>query len=490
MQYLAAPGAAAINATVILGQIPWVISAYNSLPISSLVPMSSITAKLTTVAADPGLTKCSALDGGSLDVEINGLPPPGDEKLPGWKDACNAKKAFYAAASADLTTDSVFCGLSDAGYTPPAAILPAFTSSTVAGPEDRLWDVIVVGSGISGLAAASSALKRGLSVLMLEGRTRVGGRLYTDRSSVPLAVPVELGAGWFKGTTSSSSSNPLMDLVTRFSLPYVAIPGGFRAAPNYVVDSSAMSTMTGTIVASDVMMSSSDIDALNTEWASFVTALQAAATGLSVDAPLSEVITQVLAADPYAQKSPQLIANLQRLAQSRIEHEAGAETSSLSAKQFLSPSAGITGEGVYLPLGMDQLASKILSNDLLPYTGNFTLLNSVKVIGVDYTNYASPGAIKVSAYDLTKASLNAGFATYKGRSVIVTVPLGVLKRDKNGGGIDFTPPLPSTLTNTIQSLGMGNLERYAGFVSGADSSSANVSFCILASYTHHFSLFT
>ena len=40
-------------------------------------------------------------------------------------------------------------------------------------------DVIVIGAGLSGLEAALTLEENGLSVLVLEGRNRVGGRVYT-----------------------------------------------------------------------------------------------------------------------------------------------------------------------------------------------------------------------------------------------------------------------------------------------------------------------
>ena len=44
---------------------------------------------------------------------------------------------------------------------------------------DTIFDVIVVGAGLTGLTAALELRKRGLSVLILEGRDRVGGRTLT-----------------------------------------------------------------------------------------------------------------------------------------------------------------------------------------------------------------------------------------------------------------------------------------------------------------------
>jgi len=61
------------------------------------------------------------------------------------------------------------------------------------------FDVIVLGAGAAGLAAACELLKGGRSVLVLEARDRLGGRIWTRRES-GLAAPVELGAEFIHGS--------------------------------------------------------------------------------------------------------------------------------------------------------------------------------------------------------------------------------------------------------------------------------------------------
>ncbi|MFL6208488.1 MAG: flavin monoamine oxidase family protein [Pyrinomonadaceae bacterium] len=59
-------------------------------------------------------------------------------------------------------------------------------------------DVLVVGAGAAGLAAARELACAGLRVVVLEARARTGGRIYTQRVD-ELAVPVELGAEFVHG---------------------------------------------------------------------------------------------------------------------------------------------------------------------------------------------------------------------------------------------------------------------------------------------------
>ena len=62
----------------------------------------------------------------------------------------------------------------------------------------KIPDVIVIGAGAAGLAAAAELGHAGLSVTILEARDRIGGRMFTQRDPV-CQVPIELGAEFIHG---------------------------------------------------------------------------------------------------------------------------------------------------------------------------------------------------------------------------------------------------------------------------------------------------
>lgn len=58
-------------------------------------------------------------------------------------------------------------------------------------------DVVVIGAGAAGIAAARRLIANGRSVLVIEAADRIGGRAYTD--SHTFGVPYDQGAAWLQG---------------------------------------------------------------------------------------------------------------------------------------------------------------------------------------------------------------------------------------------------------------------------------------------------
>ncbi|WP_245410845.1 flavin monoamine oxidase family protein [Microvirga flavescens] len=88
-------------------------------------------------------------------------------------------------------------------------------------------DVLIVGAGAAGLAAAKSLRAAGRTVTILEARPRIGGRAYTDRS---LGAPFDAGAHYVHWR----DRNPWRKIATDLGVPLNEEEegGGFRVYRN------------------------------------------------------------------------------------------------------------------------------------------------------------------------------------------------------------------------------------------------------------------
>jgi monoamine oxidase len=85
-------------------------------------------------------------------------------------------------------------------------------------------DVVVLGGGIAGLTAARDLTAAGLTVVLLEARERLGGRIFTQQAD---KFPVELGAEFIHG-----SPPQLMNLSESAGITLAEITGQFRSRRN------------------------------------------------------------------------------------------------------------------------------------------------------------------------------------------------------------------------------------------------------------------
>ncbi|MEX2296207.1 MAG: NAD(P)/FAD-dependent oxidoreductase [Dongiaceae bacterium] len=91
------------------------------------------------------------------------------------------------------------------------AAFPAWAQAAPSNP-----DVVIVGAGAAGLAAARILAERGVSFVILESKGRVGGRAFTDTSS--FGVPFDHGAAWIH----QADHNPLTPMAHRNGYTLVA----------------------------------------------------------------------------------------------------------------------------------------------------------------------------------------------------------------------------------------------------------------------------
>jgi monoamine oxidase len=82
-------------------------------------------------------------------------------------------------------------------------------------------DVVVIGAGFAGLTVARELRQRGVSVLVLEARDRIGGRTWTDTR---LGRPLEMGGTWVHWTQPHVWAE-----VTRYGVEITQSPVAARA---------------------------------------------------------------------------------------------------------------------------------------------------------------------------------------------------------------------------------------------------------------------
>jgi monoamine oxidase len=120
--------------------------------------------------------------------------------------------------------------------------------------EDEKADVLVLGAGVAGLAAAQELSQAGLRVVVVEARDRIGGRIFTER--VPgHPLPIELGAEFIHGRPPESFA-----LVEQAGLLVYEIDGeSWLSRDGQLVPSDALWTQTDQLFAQLASVGDTDI---------------------------------------------------------------------------------------------------------------------------------------------------------------------------------------------------------------------------------------
>ena len=338
-------------------------------------------------------------------------------------------------------------------------------------------DVVVVGGGVAGLAAAASLLAAGLSVVVLEASARVGGRVQTLRRGANGGDDVvELGATWLHG----SSRNPLYDHAVRAVLlagsgSYMGVvaavgaategchpsggdPDGEEAQYDYCDHDGEMILCPGGLVVSPA-------------------AAAAVTTAVGRSLRSCSRLAGNLAVDPSASVWAAMHADFEAAA------GAGAFAASCSARI----AAGLfevrhCDESLYTGApGLSHLSTRgygeydLMNGVNTPPPGGFGSIVDHLAAGVAAAAAASSTGSGAETILLGRRAVRIAYGpplstvtcengeVYSARCVIVTVSLGVLKHwttpGPAGGAEVFYPPLPARKVDAIARLGFGAIEK-------------------------------
>src|SRR5205814_6706491 len=86
------------------------------------------------------------------------------------------------------------------------AATPGFARRASAAPLPREADIVVIGAGAAGIAAARRIVAANRKVIVIEASDRIGGRCLTDTATFDM--PFDRGARWMH----SPDTNPLIKL--------------------------------------------------------------------------------------------------------------------------------------------------------------------------------------------------------------------------------------------------------------------------------------
>jgi monoamine oxidase len=253
-------------------------------------------------------------------------------------------------------------------------------------------DILVIGAGAAGIAAARTALAAGRRVRVLEARPRPGGRAVTSHA---LGVPFDLGATWLH----AAETNPLAPEARALGIP--------------LHDSDALRNEV-TFIGTRRITPAED-RAYDAAWRAFEAAIAARAAAPGPDVPAAE-------AAPRGGPWDATVATWQG------EVIAAAPLSAISLRDFA--------------------ATLLSGGNLLPEGGLGALLARL----AEGLPIAFDARVERLAWSGQAVAAEGGFGRITAGAVICTLPTPLIA----GEALRFDPPLPPALRDAAAALPLGH----------------------------------
>lgn len=288
---------------------------------------------------------------------------------------------------------------------------------------NRKLHIGVVGAGLAGLRCADLLLRNGFRVTVLEARNRLGGRLHQER--LPNGHLIDTGPNWIHGT----EDNPIMDLATETKTTV-----GSWDTESYVFDEAGelLSTSNGTSYSTTVWNIIKDAFEYSNKYCSEIDPAKTLQDFFREQVPVRILETE----DDYMKKRHTVL---------QLSELWGAFVGSPIEKQslkFFWLEECIDGEnlfcaGTYHKI-LDRIAQPVIDGADIKYQ----------------TRVSEIHGKSTGASDIVRIKTTHG-QVLEFDEVVLTTPLGWLKKNQQA----FSPPLPERLSQAINNIGYGCLEK-------------------------------